>query len=435
MLSRGRLLFITVSLLTVALLVSGTMLASAQQEKDESDSPYKYLAVFMEVFGLVGKAYVDETEVEQLMDGAFEGVFDALDPFSVYVPAESIEAYRQSSTVGASRSGLLVLKERGVAYVMAVEDGSPGAEAGLEQGDILASLDGEETRTMPLFEVQERLAGDSGTVLQVEFLRQGSKETVEVALADYDPPAVELSAKEGVPVLRIPSFHEGVVSNVKKSLETIPQAAGAESADAESVDAEAASDETTIQVAAANDNAPAEDGIALPAVEDTEKLLIDLRGVAGGDAESAYAVAGLFTGGELGALRRREQDVEVFSGEDAASYEGRLAVLVDRSTQGAAEILVTILRQQLEAAVIGEATFGHSGVLEEVELSSGGTLMITSAFFTGPDREPIAEKIEPDVWVRGRPGVDEEGVLVDSVLDRGVKFLLEEEEIESKAAA
>ncbi|MEO1088919.1 MAG: S41 family peptidase, partial [Acidobacteriota bacterium] len=138
---------------------------------------------------------------------------------------------------------------------------------------------------------------------------------------------------------------------------------------------------------------------------------------------------------ELGALRRRDRDIEVFTGDAAAAYSGRIAVLVDRSTQGAAEILVTILRQQLEAGVIGEATFGHSGVLEAVELSNGGTLMITSAFFTGPDREPIAEKIEPDVWVRGRPGVDDDGEVVDRVLDRGVKFLLDVEEIEREIAA
>ncbi|MEO1370437.1 MAG: PDZ domain-containing protein, partial [Acidobacteriota bacterium] len=162
MLSRGRLLFITCSLLTVALLVSGTMLASSQQESSDGDSPYKYLAVFMEVFGLVNKAYVDEPEVDQLMNGAFEGVFDALDPFSVYVPAGAMDNYREASAVGASRSGMVVLKEQGVAYVMALAEGSPAAKAGLEQGDILATLNGDDTRGMPLFEIQRRLAGAAG---------------------------------------------------------------------------------------------------------------------------------------------------------------------------------------------------------------------------------------------------------------------------------
>ncbi|MEM8996486.1 MAG: S41 family peptidase [Acidobacteriota bacterium] len=422
MLSRGRLLFITCSLLTVALLVSGTMLASSQQESSDGDSPYKYLAVFMEVFGLVNKAYVDEPEVDQLMNGAFEGVFDALDPFSVYVPAGAMDNYREASAVGAGRSGMVVLKEQGVAYVMALAEGSPAAKAGLEQGDILATLNGDDTRGMPLFEIQRRLAGAAGTALAIERLRQGDKEIVELALEDFSPPAVELSANEGVPVLRIPSFHPSVVVDVEKSLGAALAAVAADRPEA------------AAEGAAANDNADPAD-IELPAIQEAEKLLIDLRGVAGGDPQLAYEVAALFTGGDLGALRRRDRDIEVFTGEEATAFTGRIAVLVDRSTQGAAEILVTILRQQLEAGVIGEATFGHSGVLEAVELSNGGTLMITSAFFTGPDREPIAEKIEPDVWVRGRPGVDDEGEVVDRVLDRGVKFLLDAEEVEREIAA
>ncbi|MEM1181713.1 MAG: S41 family peptidase [Acidobacteriota bacterium] len=432
MLSRGRLLFITCSLLSVALLVSGTMLAASQQEPSEGDSPYKYLAVFMEVFGLVNKAYVDETDVEQLMDGAFEGVFDALDPFSVYVPAGSMDNYRKASAVGASHSGMVVLKEQGVAYAMAIAEGSPAAEAGLEQGDILATLNGDDTRGMPLFEIQSRLAGDAGTAVSIERLRQGNKEIVELALDAFAPPAVELSANGGIPILRIPSFHDGVVVDVATSLEAAIAAVGAPSAAADG--GEVASDVAAQGDVAANDNADPAD-VVLPPIDDADKLLIDLRGVAGGDPQTAYEVASLFTGGELGALRRRERDIEVFTGDAAPKFSGRIAVLVDRSTQGAAEILVTVLRQQLEVGVIGEATFGHSGVLEAVELSDGGTLMITSAFFTGPDREPIAEKIEPDVWVRGRPGVDEDGEVVDRVLDRGVKFLLESEEVEREIAA
>ncbi|MEM6794076.1 MAG: S41 family peptidase [Acidobacteriota bacterium] len=443
MLTRGRLIFIALSLTTVFLVTGATLIAaSEQQDPEDGDSPYKYLAVFMEVFNLVNKAYVDEPEVGQLMSGAFEGTFDALDPFSVYVPASALDTYRESSTIGSRRSGLLVLKERGVAFAMAVEDGSPAAEAGLERGDILATVDGVDTRTMPLFEVQRILAGEPGTEIRIERLRQGEKEQVDLKLAEYSRPAVILNAEEGIPVLRIPGFHDGVKASVERSLEALTRAVPEpiEAAKAESPsEAAAASDSAEAPgdpEAPGGSEAPGDsEAIGEPSFAQTDRLLIDLRGVAGGDPAVAYAIAGLFADGELGTLRRRQEDVEVFEDGAGAPWQGRIAVLTDRGTQGAAEILIAVLKQSQDAALIGEPTFGHSGVLEAVSLSDGGQLMITSAFYTGPDRAPLAEEIEPDVRVRAFSRVDDDGLPIDPVLERGVKFLLEEEEVEEKAAA
>ena len=95
--TRGRLIFIFASLLTVSLVISGTMWAatSSRQGDDGNDSLYKYLSVFTEVLGLVQRAYVDQTEIEILMAGAFEGTADALDPFSLYVHLPFCNAHKK----------------------------------------------------------------------------------------------------------------------------------------------------------------------------------------------------------------------------------------------------------------------------------------------------------------------------------------------------
>ena len=67
------------------------------------------------------------------------------------------------------------------------------------------------------------------------------------------------------------------------------------------------------------------------------------------------------------------------------------------------------------------------------ELSNGGRLQVTDAFYTGPDREPINTSLVPDLGVRPNP--DEADPAIDEVLERGLKLLLEEEEVEEKAAA
>ena len=64
---------------------------------------------------------------------------------------------------------------------------------------------------------------------------------------------------------------------------------------------------------------------------------------------------------------------------------------------------------------------------------SGGRLQITDAFYTGPDRKPLNSSLIPDVRVR--PNLDEEDPSVDVVLERSLKVLLGEEEIEEEAKA
>jgi carboxyl-terminal processing protease len=151
--SRSRILFFLISAILVFPLLAATLLraADATQAQPEEDSFYKYLAVFSETLGLVRQAYVDEPDMDTLMAGALDGTTDALDPFSLYVPASEVSKFLQAETVGKRLSGLTLLKERGIAYVVAVEKGSPGDKADVKAGDIVAKMDGRSTRLMPIW--------------------------------------------------------------------------------------------------------------------------------------------------------------------------------------------------------------------------------------------------------------------------------------------
>ena len=387
--SRSRLAFLLVSLLTVSTLLGGTLFASSSPAGDASgDSPYKYLSVFMEVFGLATRAYVDEPKPGDLLDGAFEGSIDALDPFSLYVPAEAVPTFETTRKVGNRLTGMLLLKERGVAYVVAVEPGSPAAKAGLLSGDILAQVDNLRTREAPLYETLALFAGEPGKKLKIERLRFGQKANVELELAEMPPVAVELKAEQGLAVLRIPSFHPGTPSDVKKSLETV--------------------------------RAPGE---VLPGITAHDKLVIDLRGAAGGDEKAAYETAGLFAAGKLGSLLRRATEIEAFSAPGGDRFAGRLMVLTDRGTQGAAEVFASVLQQSAGAKLVGERSFGHAGRTELLALADGSKLQLTTAFFTGPDGKPLKDGLEPDEKVRTLD--DEEGKPAkDEVLERALELLL-----------
>lgn len=401
MISRGRLLFITISLTCVALLVGGTLMAAPDRNgQQEQDSLYRYLSVFAEVLDLVKRAYVDKTETDSLMTGALEGSTDALDPFSMYVPAGALERYQVAREIGARRSGLIVLKERGVAYVVGVRAGSPGAEAGFERGDFIASINDRSTRELALWEIHELMAGPVGTSLKVERVRLGQQEDIDLALADFPAThAAELTAEQGVAVLRLESFDGSTYRNVASTLSTVRG-----------------------------------DGAVLPQLREADKLIIDLRDVAGGAEAVAYRVASLFARGDLGVLAARDETLESFASEDEPQWQGRIVVLINQGTQGAAEVLASVLDQRVDAELVGERSFGHSGRQSLITLSNGDRLQITTAFFTGPDNAPINAGLEPDVLVRPRGfGLEEEKT--DAVLDRALEVILNDAEVELERAA
>ena len=394
--SRSRVAFFVVSFILTFPLLAGTLLRAADRGEPsaDDDSLYKYLSVFTEVLGLVRQTYVDQPDMDVLMSGALDGTTDALDPFSLYVPAKQVGGYLEARNVGWLHSGVVLLKERGVAYVVAVEKGGPAGEAGVKPGDIVAKIGDRTTRQMPLWEMQEILAGKPGTKVSMELIRLGESVQSSFVLAPFTPPRPSLEEVEGVTKLRIATFDAQTADQVRQLLAS--------------------------------------------SAERTRKgLLIDLRGVSSGDPEAAYATAKLFTTGDLGILKRRSEEVQTFGAEGPAAWQGRVVILVDRGTLGASEILATVLRQKVKAELVGERTFGYAGRQGMAELSTGGRLLYTEAFYTGPDKKPIREAIRPDLLVdeRVRTYLEKDVPMTELILRRGVQRLLGGgQEAEQKAA-
>lgn len=356
--SRSRVTFLLLSLIVLLPLVGGAVLARSDREGD--DSLFKYLSVFQDVLRLVRQAYVDQVSIEQLMDGALDGAGDALDPFSTFVPADEVDDFRAALDVGNQHSGLVVAKDRGVAYVISVTPGSPAAAAGLERGDIVTALDGESTRSLPLWWIQSVLAGPPGETVALGLLRDGAASEAELTLGTYEPALVELVEEEGVPLLRIVVLTDGTAAAVRSALESIdPGEAGAQ-------------------------------------------LLIDLRETVSDRVESAYDVARLFADGELGTLASSEGMLETFVNESDPVWKGEMVVLLGRGSIGAAEVLAAVLRDRAGATVVGQTSFGYAGRLALTPLTNGDHVLLTDAFYSGPNGEPIVEGLVPDVEVSER---------------------------------
>jgi carboxyl-terminal processing protease len=384
--NRSRILFFLLSLAVLLPVISGTLSRAATDQPADDDALSKHLSVFSEVMSLIRRAYVEETSVDELLAGALDGATDALNPLSTFVPADAIDAYERVRGIGPSHSGLTVGKERGIAFVIAVDEGSPGAEAGLREGDILAEIDGRSTRGIPLWELQSVLAQEPGTELSLEILRRGQARELTLQLQTYRPAGPVLEDHDGLAALRLGRIEEESVEEVREVLRGLTQSG-------------------------------------------KDKLLIDLRGLAGGSSEAAYSIAGLFTSGELGRLQGAEGAEVRFEGLQAQSWTGDVVVLVNAGTQGPAEILAAVLHQRCGAQLVGQRSFGLAGHQRLVPLSDGSGVLLTDAYYTGPDGEPISSSLVPDEVVREvfRAASEDETEIEDRTLQRGLELLAAEE--------
>jgi len=133
----------------------------------------------------------------------------------------------------------------------------------------------------------------------------------------------------------------------------------------------------------------------------TRKLIVDVRGNAGGDVDEAITAADeLLTNGLITSLEGRKVEPKKWQADRATDYDGDVEVLTDASTASGAEIFAAAIHGNSRGKTIGVTTYGKSIVQKFITLPSGGGVFMTVGHYTTPDSKPIKEGgIKPDVVV------------------------------------
>jgi carboxyl-terminal processing protease len=352
--SKKKIAFLSVSVALLLSLLAGALFGQATQK----NNVFRYLSIFTEVYDLVSHNYVDQVPPDQLLDGAFSGVTDAIDEFSYYVPPAQMAAYKNFSDVEDNGVGLIVTKRFGYAFVIAAVPGSPAAKSGIERGDFIEKIDGQPTQKMAVWQVRSLLRATKP--IHVQVLRGGQTKRDEFTLqqASFHPLAISTEQYGGVSYVKIPYFEKGTAAQLATSLENIRK----------------------------NGN---------------RKLIIDLRGNAGGDVDEAITSADeLLTSGMITSVEGRKVDAKKWQADRNTAYDGDVEVLTDGSTASGAEIFAAAIHGNQRGKVVGVTTYGKSIVQRFIPLPSGGGVYMTVGHYTTPDMKAIkAGGIRPDVVV------------------------------------
>ena len=354
--NRIRSILISVSCLLVFYVVVGGLLG---KNETTSEKTYRDLGVYSEVLSRIKQDYVTEPNLKKVTDGAIRGLLEALDPYSTYLAPEQYKDYIEHPDPGPGDVGLYVSKRMGFATVVSVLPGSPAEKAGIKPGDLIDRVEDKGAREFSVVQLQRMLAGQPGTTVAVTIVHEARGEPTTIKLTrqaiDY-PPVTAKMMEDGTGYLRVVTFNKGKAAEIANKLHEL-ESKGA------------------------------------------TKIVLDLRNCAGGDVQEAVDTARLFI--DKGVItylqgqRFRRQDLD-------AHAEGKvcglpLAVLINQSTAGPAEIVAAGVLGNKRGQVVGTHSFGVGVFQKTIPVGDGSALLLSVAKYYTPDGKPITEGIQPSV--------------------------------------
>ncbi len=139
-----------------------------------SSHPYNIIDQFAEVLSVIEEGYVEPPARDKLGEAAITGMVGALDPHSVYMPAEQYEDFRQETSGRFAGIGVEVDLRNGQVVIVSPIPGSPAEVAGFQSGDRIVMVDGVPLDTIPLTEIVHRMRGIKGTTVRL-LIRRGCR--------------------------------------------------------------------------------------------------------------------------------------------------------------------------------------------------------------------------------------------------------------------
>lgn len=328
--------------------IAGAWLATRAQQP--ANDPGAQQKIFESVLQHIQNDYVDEPNMEKVRAGALRGLAYGLDPYSTYLTPEQVKDYRagKSEQVGI---GAELSQVASFLYVVAPVKGAPADQAGVRAGDVIEYIDGKATRDISLYDARQLLNGAAGTEVKLRILRTNSRPlTLTVKRGSFRSPAAEARMEAGrIGILRINSLDSGEAADAKSRLQELLK-------------------------------------------QGAQKIVLDLRSVAGGEIQEGAMVANLFIrDGMIAKTIGREQRVlKTFEADPKnVLFNGPVVVLIDNGTAGAAEIIASAFLEQKRGDVVGEKSFGAGAEQELFTLRDGDGLLLTTVKWASASGKPF----------------------------------------------
>jgi carboxyl-terminal processing protease len=363
--------------------IAGPLIA---QEADNNASVYEQLDLFGDIFERIRAQYVEDVDEAALIEAAIDGMLSSLDPHSSYLSPDDAAAMRETTRGEFGGLGIEVTQEEGYVKVVSPIDGTPAAEAGIESGDFITRVDGENMLGLTLDEAVDLMRGPVGSEIIITVVREGFDQPFDVSIIrdTITLTAVRSRVEGDTVVLRVVTFSDQTYPSLEEQLaEQVAEAGG---------------------------------------IENVNGFVIDLRNNPGGLLNQAIAVSDAFLdAGEITSTRGREpNDGQRWNAREGDLAEGLpIVVLINGGSASASEIVAGALQDHRRAVVIGTNSFGKGSVQTVMPLRGESAMRLTTArYYTPSGRSIQSLGISPDIIVE-QPRRDPNAEVVDEEEDAG----------------
>jgi carboxyl-terminal processing protease len=342
-----------------------TFLGIASAVWAANSDTYRQLNLFGDVFERVRSEYVEEVTDEELIRAAVEGMLQALDPHSSYMPPRDFKDMQVQTRGEFAGLGIEVTMENGLVKVVSPIDDTPASRAGILSGDMISHIDGEQVLGLTLSEAVERMRGPINSEITITVLRKSKSAPFDVHLVRnvVKIRSVRWRREGDVGYVRITSFTEQTQDGLREGIAKLRHEIG----------------------------------------DRMKGLVLDLRNNPGGLLDQAISVSDSFLDqGEIVSTRgRRSDSAQRYNAELGDLTDGLpMVVLINSGSASASEIVAGALQDHRRAVVLGTRSFGKGSVQTIIPLPGNGAMRLTTArYYTPSGRSIQATGIEPDITV------------------------------------
>ena len=308
--------------------------------------------IFFSLFRELTLFYVDETNPEKLISSGIAGMLETLDPYTVFIPESEMEDYKTATTGQYGGVGMLVRDIDDLPTIAEISRNNSADKAGLRVGDVLTKINGKTLVGKNEYEINEMLDGVPNSKLSITCLQARSKREItreltrEIINIPNVPYYGTLDEENKTGYIRLSNFSQGAGKEVKNAL------------------------------------------LELKQKYNVESITLDLRNNPGGLLVEAVEVINLFVkrGQEVVSTRGRikQWDNIYITRHEPVDTVIPLAVVVNRMSASAAEIIAGAIQDLDRGIVVGQRTFGKGLVQSTRPLSYNTQLKVTTAKYYIP---------------------------------------------------
>ncbi len=308
----------------------------------------KKFKVMNQILYYVNQLYYEDVDMESLMDGAFKGIMEQLDPHSIFISAKDQENIDELFKGEFQGIGIEFDILNNYITVISPVVGGPSEKAGLLSGDWIISIDGESAKGIDREEVYKKLRGKKGTKVALKIGRYGI-EPFNVVIVRDDIPLFSVRATsmldDKTGYIWLTRFSTKSGPEVKKSLDILLN-------------------------------------------KGMQRLVLDLRNNSGGILEQAAEVANIFITKKDTLVYTKGKNKQASQAFVSAPEKGNstfpLIVLINRGSASASEIVAGAVQDLDRGLVVGETSFGKGLVQRQAGLSDGSAIRVTIAQYYTP---------------------------------------------------